>query len=81
MFLGGVGQANDEIHTDVFPFPRGNRQWLQDTSSLEMAGFNPLEDIAPSNIPGYFSFHASPLEVLSQVLVHFSTTRMHRDLG
>jgi hypothetical protein len=29
MFLRYVGKANDEIHTDVFPLPRWNRQWLE----------------------------------------------------
>jgi hypothetical protein len=31
MLLRCVGKTNDEIHTDVFPLPRWNRQWLECT--------------------------------------------------
>jgi hypothetical protein len=31
MLLRCVGKANDEIHTDVFPLPKWNRQWLECT--------------------------------------------------
>jgi hypothetical protein len=34
MLLRCVRKTNDEIHTDVFPLPRWNRQWLECTGYL-----------------------------------------------
>jgi hypothetical protein len=81
IFLRCVGKTNDEIHTDIFPFPRWNRQGLECTGYLQMTGFDSLACITFGYILSNFPFHPGPPKVSPKVLVHFSTTRMNRKLG
>jgi hypothetical protein len=46
-----------------------------------MTGLNPLANITLRDISCNLSLHASPPEVLFQILVHLGTTRVHREFG
>jgi hypothetical protein len=44
-----------------------------------MTGFDPLARITLGYIFSNFSFHSGPPEVLSEILIHFGTTKMNRE--
>jgi hypothetical protein len=46
-----------------------------------MYGLNPLANIALGDVSSDFPLHASPPKPLFEILKHFSTTRMNRELS
>jgi hypothetical protein len=62
----------------IFYFGESNDEIHTDVIAT---GFNSLTGITFRYILSNFPFHPGPPKVLPKVLVHFSTTRMNRELG
>src|ERR1041385_2197708 len=61
----GFWKAGDEIHTDLVPFPLGNRQWLKSTSRSLVFCLNATTNITFSNISSNVSLHLGPPKSLA----------------
>ena len=73
-------KPNNEIQADFLPLPTQNRQRLQQSCRFKVNCLYPAAGITPSNISCYFFLHLGPPEMRLQVLIHFATTRMGRQL-
>jgi len=76
-----VWEACNKVHTYSLPFLAWNGQWLEQSSRFQMIYLNPATGITPSNIGYDFFLHLCPPKTGFQVLIHFATTRMDRQLG
>src|SRR6185312_14684822 len=65
------------MHADIFPFPRHNWQRLESSSNFQVTSFHSLTCVTLCDIFGNLSLHASPPEILSEILVHLGAIRMN----
>ena len=72
----GGRQTNNEVHTNILPFPWRNIQRLKHTGGFEVTRFNSLVDVTLRNIVSYLPLHPCPPEPLFQILIHFITARV-----
>src|ERR1044071_4424229 len=61
----GFWKAGDEVHTDLVPFPLGNRQWLKSTSRSLVFCLNVTTDITFGNKLCNVSLHPGPPKSLT----------------
>src|SRR3954462_11206848 len=61
----GFWKAGDEVHTDLVPFPLGNRQWLKCTSRSLVFCLNAMTNITFGNKLCNVSFHPGPPKSLA----------------
>ena len=68
----------NEVHSDMLPLPLGNRQGLQQTRWPLMLGLHLLASKALRYENSHISLHTPPPKLATQILIHLSTSRMHR---
>jgi hypothetical protein len=67
----GERQTDNEIHTDIFPFPGRNTQRLQQSSRTHMIHFDPSTRVAFHHIASSLALQMGPPELCLQVMIHF----------
>src|SRR4051812_21602203 len=75
------GKTSDEVHLDLVPLPFRNRKWLQISSRSLIFVFDATTNVTLVNISSDVLLHVRPPVPLTNVLVHFGTTRVNRQMG
>src|SRR3954463_3904501 len=74
-------KTGDEVHFNLVPFPFRNREWLQSSSRSLMFCLDATANVTFRNISGNVLLHVRPPELLTNVLVHLSASRMNGQRG
>ena len=73
----GLGQASNEIHTNLIPSPLGNLKGLKQYGSSLVLSLDPLTNVTVLDERRYLSLHAMPPELLLEILIHFGSSRVN----
>src|SRR3954465_2138422 len=71
-------QSDDKDPSNGIPVPFRNLQWLQQSSGSLMSRLNSLTYITLGDIASDFSLHLMPPKLLFQILIHLSSSGVHR---
>jgi hypothetical protein len=68
--VAGERQTNNEIHTDVLPFPGRNTQGLQQSRRPHMISLDPSTRVTFCNIVSSLVFHTGPPKLCLTIMIH-----------